>query len=46
MPTPTSTVARYPAFLRGLCIFVFVVMLLAAGYAAWISIANFGRIGV
>lgn len=46
MPTPTSTVARYPALVRGLCIVVFLAMLLAAGYAAWISIANFGRIGV
>jgi hypothetical protein len=31
---------------RGLCIVVFLAMLLAAGYAAWISIANFERIGV
>ncbi len=46
MLTPSSSVARYPALLRGLCIVVFLAMLLAVGYAAWISIANFGRIGV
>ena len=46
MLTPPSLAAPYATLLRGLCLFVFLAMLLAAGYAAWISIANFGRIGV
>ena len=46
MLTPSLPDSRHAGLLRALCIVVFVTMVLAAGYAAWISIANFGRIGV
>jgi hypothetical protein len=41
-----SPAPEHDTLLRTLCIVVFATMVLSVVYAAWISIANFGRIGV
>jgi len=41
-----SPVSRSPTLVRTICVVVFVIMIVAAIYAAWICVINFSRIGV
>jgi hypothetical protein len=45
VPGPFAS-SRPDTLLRALCAVVFVTMILAVIYAAWIGISNYSRIGV
>lgn len=44
--TGSAAPSRPDTLLRTLCVVVFLLMVLAAVYSAWIGISNFSRIGV